>query len=224
MTILDWAKANNLNEVSDDKKANIALLAKKKKMASVMSGVPFSDPFYQELSHSFVQNKIESILAPTDIPNYTNNYETNYLIERTRWNIDKGDNHAAETTVKILTFGLFDIDKLVKPPITEYRNYDRDNVLWGIHQVFFDTDFGEYKRDDSSYVDFLRTQSKINHWSDGRRDQYLDWVFSCGLAMKCLNSDLDQQEKDLIVEFDSIEPSWVNYHAFVVKELYEVVL
>jgi hypothetical protein len=211
---LNWVESrSDLNDRDDSTKVNVCLLAKTKKMASVVNGITFDDPFYQEMAHTFVKNKVESVLS--DLTPYSDRtFQYDYLVERKRWLEETVNNESGEVSSP-------SIDDNIKPPITSFNNYDTANAFNGVQQVYFDTNFGEVKKDDAPYAQFLKDQSKINYWENGRRDQYLGWVCSCGLALKCLNSDLDQTEKDLIPELDTIEITWQNYNAFVTKEMYE---
>lgn len=110
---------------------------------------------------------------------------------------------------------------------TKYEKYDKDNLLIGLHQVFFDTNFGEKKKINNDYCMFLKSEVSNNHWAEKESIDsyynYIDLVAECGLALRCLHDDLPYSYKQLLNTLDDKNLTWYNYHPFLVKEMYEAV-
>lgn len=197
--LLQWALDDGgLNQQPEWVKAEFCLLAKMKYNNNhpAVVGLTFQNPVYQALAHYWHPTEY-ACPAKTYCELFQNFYELPYVLN--------------------VLFG----------GTNDFHPFSRDNVLRFNHDVYFETDFGTNKLtdadDDISYILAELSKPHFTSVDDVLYYQCVDLTVSCGLALKCLSSDLSAEDKDFINTLDALTPTWGTYHAFLVKELYEVV-
>lgn len=129
---------------------------------------------------------------------------------------DFGDAYESEYIESMITSGVFS------------TVYTEENVLYGMHDVYFDTNFGKNKKTNTYYVDWIKTHYPTNYWIDDESISSffntIDLTLEAGIALKCLNDDISVEDKNYIDTLDYFSPSWNNYHPFLVKEIYEAMV
>lgn len=109
---------------------------------------------------------------------------------------------------------------------TYYRDYNRNSILWLILQVLFDTDFGRRPSFYSSFIlrfyfiPVLKDYSNNNYWPNDFMQQ-MYFVSLCGIALKCLGSDLDTPRKTELQLLDNAIVDSSNFRRMAFYEIYQ---
>lgn len=105
-----------------------------------------------------------------------------------------------------------------------YKIYSKEDPGYLTHQIMFDTNFGETDitlspKDRIDVIKALKDFSKTNYWPNDYTT-YLTWIGECGISLKCINSDLDQKEKQQLKILNESTVTIDTYKAILIYELY----